>query len=262
MQEARGAPTKSPLTHPMVRLSELTPRINFGPIERIAVCDGDPVFDPPAHLALKTEFGAESGADRMRIDENALRQIRRKAGQLVKHPGFTGTDRDDIEQELALELLRRQDEYDPDQAPRGVFTAGVLRQRAARMRRARSARKRGGAETICSLSDKVRDEESECVELADTLSEEDRLRRTGGQARSAVELCDLRLDVRAVLVRLPGRLRKLANLLKTQSVGEISRASGIPRRTLHRDIERLRAAFERAGLGRKFLAQFETRLRN
>ena len=196
------------------------------------------------------------------IDEYAGRLIRHKARQLVKHPGFTGADREDIEQELALELLRRQQEYDPDRAPRAAFVTGVLRQKAAMMRRARSAQKRRGGNGMCSLHEQVRNEDGQHVELADTLGQEDRLRRTGGQAKSPTASCDLRLDMETVLARLPGRLRELCNLLKTKSVAEVCRATGTPRMTLCRNIKRLRAAFEEAGLAKNILVQVETRLRN
>jgi len=45
------------------------------------------------------------------IDEYAVQLIKYKARQLVGRVGFTESDRDDLEQELMLDLLRRLPKY-------------------------------------------------------------------------------------------------------------------------------------------------------
>ena len=55
------------------------------------------------------------------IDEYAVRIIKYKARQLVGRVGFTESDREDLEQEMILDLLQRLPKYDPARAqPRGL----------------------------------------------------------------------------------------------------------------------------------------------
>lgn len=108
--------------------------------------------------------------------------------------------------------------------------------------------RRGGRIPACSLNDVIADEDGNLVELGDTLSEEDGQRRVGTWGPSQVELSDLAMDVEQVVARLPARLRKLCNRLKTASVSEVSRQTGVPEEKLHEDIKKVRTAFEDAGL--------------
>ena len=48
------------------------------------------------------------------IDPYAAGLIRFKARQLVGQAGFTASDRNDLEQDLILDLLRRLPKYDPN----------------------------------------------------------------------------------------------------------------------------------------------------
>ena len=50
------------------------------------------------------------------IDEYAVRIIKHKARQLVGRAGFTESDREDLEQEMMLDLLRRLPKFDPKRA--------------------------------------------------------------------------------------------------------------------------------------------------
>ena len=65
------------------------------------------------------------------IDEYAVQLIRYKARQLVGRVGFTESDRDDLEQELMLDLLRRLPKYNPDRAQRNTFIARVVEHKIA-----------------------------------------------------------------------------------------------------------------------------------
>jgi len=60
------------------------------------------------------------------------------------------------------------------------------------------------------------------------------------------------MDVEHVLSRLPSRLRRLCERLKTTSASGLSRLTGVPEAKLHEDIGKLRAAFEEAGLAKHF----------
>jgi hypothetical protein len=68
-------------------------------------------------------------------DSFASQLIRQKARQLVRHPGFSKSDRPDIEQELAIELVQKYDQFDPERARETTFIARVLETLPADLRK-------------------------------------------------------------------------------------------------------------------------------
>jgi len=187
------------------------------------------------------------------LDDYAVRLIRHKARQLARRSDFSGSDRQDIEQELLLDLLRRLPDYRPDRAQRSTFVARVIEHKVATLLEARGREKRGARVRTRSLSEQVRDCEGEAASLADTVREQDYFRRTGQHRRQRTDRCDLCMDVQTILARLSPEHRRLCGLLQTMSVAAASRELGIPRGTLYEEIAKLRAIFEDAGL-RKFLS--------
>ena len=182
------------------------------------------------------------------IDPYAVQLIKYKARQLVGQAGFTVSDRDDLEQELVLDLLRRLPKFDSERAQLNTFIARVVEHRIATLIEARKAGIRDYRRCPFSLNDRFEDEEGRSVERVDTLDQEDYLLRTGAQSRPADELSALTIDVAAVLERLPLELRELCRRLKAESVTEISRDTGVPRGTIYESIKKLREIFEDARL--------------
>lgn len=174
------------------------------------------------------------------FDPETTRLIRRTARRLSRRPGFANADREDLEQELALELLQRRADHDPGKGTLAAFATGVLRRRAADLLREHGAEKRGGGGRGLSLNDEVRSADGEQVERADTLGAADGERRLGRESLSESERRVRRLDVEAVLARLPGHLRRLCELLKDMGVAEAARHAGITRATLLGELRRLR----------------------
>ena len=182
------------------------------------------------------------------IDPYAVQLIKYKARQLVGQAGFTVSDRDDLEQELVLDLLRRLPKFDPERAQLNTFIARVVEHRIATLIEARKAGIRDYRRCQCSLNDRFEDEEGRSVERVDTFDQEDYLLRTGAQSRPADELSALAIDLAVVLETLPPELRELCRRLKAESVTEISRDTGVPRGTIYESIKELREIFEDAGL--------------
>jgi len=181
------------------------------------------------------------------IDGHTVRVIQHKAKQLVGHYGFTVSDREDLEQELMLDLLKRLPQFDPKQANRKTFvdrviTHGVASLIACQKAKMRDYRRNGG-----SLNEKVDSPEGDRVERADLLEAE-----TYQPGRPDEEVCLLKLDVQAIVARLPDELGVLVISLGTRSVTEIAREMGIPRNVLCKRIEKLRQSFGNAAM-RKYL---------
>ena len=72
--------------------------------------------------------------------------------------GFTESDRDDLEQEMMLDLLQRLPKYNPDRAQRNTFIARVVEHKIATLIEARKAGLRDYRLCRCSLNDRFEDE--------------------------------------------------------------------------------------------------------
>ena len=183
------------------------------------------------------------------INPYAVEIIRFKARHLVGQAGFTASDRDDLEQELILDLLRRLPKYDPSRAKRNTFIARVVEHKIANLIEAQTAHKRDYRRCPCSLNERFEEEEGgRSVERAETLDQEDYLLRIGVEPGAAEELRALALDVAAVVETLPPELRELCRRLGQETVTEVSRDTGVSRATLYESVTRLRKIFEDAGL--------------
>ena len=60
------------------------------------------------------------------LDDFAVKLIKRKARQLAGRVGFLHADRQDLEQEMALDLLLRLPHFDPTLATRETFVARLI----------------------------------------------------------------------------------------------------------------------------------------
>ncbi len=182
------------------------------------------------------------------IDDYAVNLIKYKARKLVGCAGFTEFDREDIEQELYLDLLQRLPKFNTERATRHTFIDRVTSHKIATIIEARKAGKRDYRLCSCSLNDLLKDEEGNTIERMETIDQDDYLRRTGKLSRSTAEVHDLSIDANKAMETLPPELRELCQRLKSETVTEISCDTGIPRSTIYEHIKKLRAIFEANGL--------------
>ena len=182
------------------------------------------------------------------IDEYAVQIIKYKARQLVGRVGFTESDREDLEQEMLMDLLQRLPKYNPDRAQRNTFIARVVEHKIATIIEARKAGLRDYRLCNCSLNERLEDGEGGSVERIEIIDQEDYLRLTAGLSRSTAELRDLSFDVRQAIEKLPPELRELCRRLGVDTITELSRDTGVPRGTIYESLKKLRAILEVAGL--------------
>jgi RNA polymerase sigma-70 factor (ECF subfamily) len=182
------------------------------------------------------------------IDDYAVKIIKYKAKQLVGRYGLTIFDREDLEQEMILDLLHRLPKYNPKRARRNTFIARVVEHKVATIIEARKAGMRDYRLCRCSLNDRFENEEGNFIERMESIDQEDYLLRTGQLPRSTPDKRRLATDIRKTIDSLSPELRELCIRLATDTVMEISRDTGIPRGTIYESIKKLRAIFEDTGL--------------
>lgn len=144
------------------------------------------------------------------LDDFALRLIRRKAKQICRRLGFSRSDRPDLEQELALILLRRLAGFDPRRAHYNAFVTTVVERYTATILQHHAAGKRTYHRNGGSLHVTVTDGDGGAVELVATLSACQQARHTGQQRCADEDSWNLAHDVAAVLDQMPPFMRKVA----------------------------------------------------
>lgn len=171
----------------------------------------------------------------------AARLIRFKARQLCRRPGFTPSDREDIEQELRADLLGRLPRFDASKAGLNTFIARVIERKTISIVRHRLAEKRTPDREECSLNDEVRDGDGRLV---------DRHQATPEAASTWQRLHDLTRDVSDLRERLDSELhrRVMDALGRGGTINSVANDLGISRRAVQRCIAELREAFKDAGL--------------
>lgn len=156
-----------------------------------------------------------------RGDDYAGWLARHTAVELVKTRDFTLSDRDDIEQDLIVRLLETWPKFDRARGSAKTFVATVVRNTVSNLIR----HKRREQQTFAA-----------------------RTTAPEGEVPSHEHDIDLECDLATVLARLPPEDRKLAERLMVSSVRDIADEDDVPVATVRNRVQRLREAFEAAGL--------------
>lgn len=168
------------------------------------------------------------------IDPATAERIGRKSRQILRQTGLPRSEREDVEQTLALLLLQRLAKFDPNQGDRAAFVRMVLRQLTVNMLRFFTAAKRSGRPV--SLDALLR------------TADDDPLHPAEGDSKTSEDLGDLVLDLAGALETLPAELRTMADELRMSSKTQAAHNLGVSRSTLHERVQEIRAAFERRAL--------------
>jgi len=174
-----------------------------------------------------------------RPNDYAARLIHFKARMLSRRRAFAGDDREDIEQDLWLDLFERLPKYDPTKATLNTFIALVVERRVASLIRDRSTEKRSPDREECSLDDAVLDADGRVVARHETTPE---------AASDPGRLRDLERDVAHVVAHLPDELRPIVLALAFGTQNSVGPELGISRRAMAKAVDQLREIFRDAGL--------------
>ncbi|MFB3893292.1 MAG: sigma-70 family RNA polymerase sigma factor [Phycisphaerae bacterium] len=191
---------------------------------------------------------ASSAADWGPLDAWCIRLIRFKASQMVGKAGLTKSDRRDLEQQLATDVLARLPKFDPAKAGFHTFVDRVVNHAVATILAHRGAAVRDYRRTGPSLNEEVALADGSRVQRIKNVAEEDPIGMRTVERRTQRELAELKLDLMAATARLPERLRSLCEMLKSMDMPQIIRQSGRSKSSLYRDVAEIRGVFKDAGL--------------
>ncbi|MHB1001437.1 MAG: sigma-70 family RNA polymerase sigma factor [Armatimonadota bacterium] len=174
--------------------------------------------------------------------------VKHKAYTLSNQFGFSPEDREDLEQDMALQLLSALQSYNPKKGTLSTFADRVIRHWTSELIRSRSTMKRDYTKITCSFDDLCSAEDGEYETLADIIGTDDIAPEN--ITLGCIDGIELKADIDRVIDRLPENLRDLCISLKTQDVADYCEATGIPRSTAESRLRKLRKIFKKAGFGK------------
>ena len=169
--------------------------------------------------------------------------IKYKARQLVGKAGLTKSDRDDLRQEMWVDLLSRLPRFDASRAKLTTFMARVVEHKMFAILRHRSMQCRDYRREEYSLNELVEDADGKPVRRGEMIPDDVHSRRTGADTRSAQDRKELERDQKTVLAKLRADQQDLCELLRIHPRSVVARMTGMSRRALEKEVAVLRERF-------------------
>ncbi|WP_281827349.1 sigma factor [Jannaschia rubra] len=178
--------------------------------------------------------------------ETIIREAGAAAQRLRRKLSMPVCEREDLGQDLLVDLLRRLPVYDPSRGSIGAFANIVLRNQSSRiaMRHHRQRRAQGGS--LLSLEVPLAGAREP---VGDTLTEDDGLAAWHGQTCCAAAVTELHHALQAVLARLPVEDRRFCAALAHRPVTALAAEGFGSRSALYRRLADLRHVLTVHGLG-------------
>ena len=178
--------------------------------------------------------------------ETIIREADAAAQRLRRKLSMPLCEREDLGQDLLVDLLRRLPAYDPSRGSIGAFANIVLRNQSSRiaMRHHRKRRAQGGS--LLSLEVPLA---STREPVGDTLTEDDGLAAWHGQTCCAAAVTELHHALQAALARLSAEERRFCAALAHRPVTALAAEGFGSRSALYRRLADLRHVLTVHGLG-------------
>ena len=178
--------------------------------------------------------------------ETIIREADAAAQRLRRKLTLPVCEREDLGQDLLVDLLRRLPAYDPARGSIGAFANIVLRNQSSRiaMRHHRQRRAQGGS--MLSLEVPLAGAREP---VGDTLTEDDGLAAWHGQTCCAAAVAELHHALQAALARLPAEDRRFCAALAHRPVTALAAEGFGSRSALYRRLADLRHVLTAHGLG-------------
>ncbi|MEO8271528.1 MAG: sigma factor [Aureliella sp.] len=157
--------------------------------------------------------------------------IRTKAKGLIRSAELPAVDQDDLEQTLALELWQSQQSFDSGRGTWQAFATTVVKNAAGKLLRYRRTKRRDDRATI-SLNAIVFLPSGEPIEMAQTITQDERGKHLGVDSPVAQVHADLTMDLAAVNATLPEKWQDVLAHYWTASNAGVVEATGLKRHAL------------------------------
>jgi RNA polymerase sigma-70 factor (ECF subfamily) len=178
------------------------------------------------------------------LDTYAQQLIRYKARRLVRKPGFTTSDQEDVEQDLALHLLRKAKHFEPSRAALNTFVSRVLDSGVIAIIRKRKRLKRAPA-SHRSLDERVSAKDP--APASASITDADNVRRLQSTASSDVSRFITHEALAHALSCADPQLQELYSNLERGTVASVARELGLSRSKRRALLEAGRSKFNAAG---------------
>lgn len=172
--------------------------------------------------------------------DTAARRLRRRLG-------LPSCDREDLGQDLLIDLLRRLPAFDPARGSLGAFAGLVLRNQSSRIAIwiMRERRAQGGGLLSLDLPSGPDDQR----QFAETIGEDEGLSAWHGQATTARAFTEQHQAVQTAISRLPPEDRRFCAALAHRPISALVSEGFGSRSTLYRRLADLRHVLTAHGLG-------------
>ena len=175
--------------------------------------------------------------------------ITSKARQLVGRYRLTESDQQEIEQTIALEVVRRRSTVSQARAKHMGFLICLVNHAVADIIAARKAACRDYGREEASLDQWVQDEFGKWALRGETIPEQDARLHRGKPSIDPEELRDLIIDMSDAASRLSPRLREIFEQYAAQgSARKVAEATGRHHSSVCEAMQQIKRHFEKAGL--------------
>jgi DNA-directed RNA polymerase specialized sigma24 family protein len=178
--------------------------------------------------------------------ETIIREADAAARRLRRRLQLPTCDREDLGQDLLVDLLRRLPAFDPLRGSIGAFAGLILRNQSSRIAIRHHQQRRAQGGTILSLEVPLA---GETAPVGATLAEADGLAAWHGQDRTALDQCDDRHALETALSQLAAEDRRLCAAMVHRPVAALVAEGFGSRSALYRRLANLRQVLTAHGLG-------------
>jgi len=168
---------------------------------------------------------------------------------------LTESDRDDLEQQIAMEVIRRRSKFDSEKAQENTFLARLVKHARSDILDARKAACRDYRREKAVLSQWVQLAESthpfynEWATRGELVTEQDVRSHRCGPSTAPEELRDLAIDLADAASRLSPRLREIfEHYAVLGSAREVAKATGLHHSSVYDALKQIKQHLEAAGL--------------
>jgi len=184
------------------------------------------------------------------IEPAVLADVRWAARRVSRSLRSSSLSREDIEQDLLLHIVERAPNYDQRIASERTFARVVIRHAVASMGLRMKAQKRDYRCCTNSLDETFASGAADHIARGGTTCGDNLRGACNPGCHCSVEALHLRVDLLALVERLPRDLRGLCHALVAEDrLADVAQKLGISRATLHRRLRQLRSELALAGFG-------------